>query len=82
MVYIELRCFVVLIVIDAVNTLITFFTRFTFMHFMAFGAVWAYYIPITFLCPMITFATFVAARNDQVVITVTYMPAYFKFPIH
>jgi len=82
MVYIDLRCFVLLIVVDAVNTSMIFFTCFTFMYFMALGAVWAYYIPKTFLCPMIIFATFVAARNAQIVITVTYMLAYFKFSVH
>ena len=82
MVYIDLRCFFVLKVVDAVNTSMAIFTCFTFMHFMALGAVWASYILQTFLCPMIKFATFVAARNAQIVITVTYMPASFKFSVH
>jgi len=70
MVYTDLRCFVVLIVVDAVNTSMIFFTCFTFMHCMALGIVWAY-IPETFLCPMIIFATFVAAHNTQIVTTLT-----------
>jgi hypothetical protein len=51
------------------------------MHCMGLGAVWAYYIPETFLCPVIVFATFVAARNTQIVTTVTYVPTYFKFSV-
>jgi hypothetical protein len=77
MVYTDMRCFIVLIVVDAVNTLMIFFTCVTFMHFMALGAVWAYYIPETFLCPVIVFATFVAARNAQIVTMATYVPSYF-----
>ena len=68
MVYIDLRCFFVLIVADAVNTSKIFITFLTFMHCMALEAVWAYYIPETFLYPVIVFATFVAARNAQIVI--------------
>ena len=82
MVDIDLRCFVVLIVVDAINTLIIFFVCLTFMHFMALSAMWAYYIPEAFLCPMIIFATFVAAHNAQIVTAVTYVPAYFKFSVH
>jgi hypothetical protein len=82
MVYTDLRCFVVLIVVDAVNTAMIFFTCFTFKHFTALGAVWANCIPKTFLCPMIIVATFVAARNAQTVVTVPYMPGYFKFSVH
>jgi len=77
MIYMDLRCFAVLIVVDAVNTLKTFFTCFTFMHFVALGAVWVYYVPYTFLCPVIVFATFVAACNAHIVTTVTYVPTYF-----
>jgi len=62
MVYIGLHCFVVLIVDDAVNISMIFFTCFTFICCMALGAVWAYYIPETFLCPVIVFATYVAQR--------------------
>jgi hypothetical protein len=75
MVDIDLRCFVVLIVVDAINTSIIFFASFTFMHFLALSAMWAYYIPKTFLWPMIIFAIFVAARNAQIVTAVTYVPA-------
>jgi hypothetical protein len=82
MVFIDLRCFIVLIVVDAINTSIVFFTCFTFMHFMTFGAVWAYILPIPFLCSMIVFATFVATSNAQIVVTVTYVPTYFEFPVH
>jgi len=72
----------VLIVVDAINTSMVFFICFTFMHFMALSAVWAYNIPEAFLCPMIVFATFVAARNAQTITAVTYVPAYFKFSVH
>ena len=81
MVYIKLLSFVVLIVIDAVNKSMIFFTFFTFLHCMALGTVWAYYLPKTFLCPVIAFATFVATRNAQVVTAVTYVPTYFKFSV-
>jgi hypothetical protein len=77
MVYIDLRCFVVLIVVDAVNASMIFFTYLTFMHSVALGAVWAYCIPETFLCPVIVFATFVAARNGHIVTAVTSVPTYF-----
>ena len=82
MVDIDLRCFVVLIVVDAINTSIIFFACFTFVHFMGLSAMWAYYIPEAFLCPIIIFATFVAACNAQLVTAVTYVPAYFKFSVH
>ena len=82
MVYSDLRCFVVLIVVDAVNTSMIFFTCLIFMHCMPLAAEWAYYIPKTFLCPEIAFATFVAARKAQIVTTVTYVPTYFKFSVH
>jgi len=49
---------------------------------MALGTVWAYYIPDTFLCPVIVFATFEEARNAQIVTTVTFVPTYFKFAVH
>jgi hypothetical protein len=81
MVFIDLRCFVVLVVY-AVNTSVIFLTCLTFMHFMALGTVWTYYIPETFLCPMIVFGTFVAVRNTQILITVAYMLAYFKFSVY
>jgi hypothetical protein len=48
---------------------------------MALGEAWAYYIPETLLCPVIIFAAFVAARNAQIVIAVTYVPPYFKFSV-
>ena len=82
MVFIDLCCFVVLITVEAVDTAMIFFTCFTFMHITILGAVWAQYIPETFLCPMIIFSIFVAPRNAQIVITVTYMLAYFKFSVH
>ena len=82
MVYSDLRCFVVLIVVYAVNTSVIFFTCLTFMHCMALGTVWAYYMPETFLCTVIVFATFVAVRNAQIVTIVTYVPTYFKFSVH
>jgi len=75
MVDIDLCCFVVLILVDAINTSIIFFACLTFMHCMALSAMWAYYIPKTFLYPMIIFATFVAARNAQIVTAVTYVLA-------
>ena len=81
MVLIDLRFFVLLIIVDAVNTAMISFTCFTFMHVMALGAVWAHYIPEILLCLKIIFAIFVAARNAQIVITVTYMLAYFKFSV-
>ena len=81
MVYIKLHSFVVLIVIDAVNISMIFFTCFTFLHCLALGAVWAYYLPKTFLCPMIVFATFVGMRDAQVVTAVTYVPTHFKFSV-
>ena len=82
MVYIDLHCFVVVIVVDAVNTSLIFFTCLTFMHCMALGAMWAYNIPETFLCPAKVFATILAARNAQIVTIVTYMPTHFKFSVH
>jgi hypothetical protein len=57
MVYIDLHCFV--LIVDTVNTSMIFFTYFTFMHCMALSAVWAYYIPETFLCLVTIFATFI-----------------------
>ena len=75
MVGIDLRCFVVLIAVDAINISIIFLACFTFMHFMVLNAVWAYYIPKTFLCPMIIFTTFVAACNAQIVTAITYVPS-------
>jgi hypothetical protein len=49
---------------------------------MTLGAVWAYVIPETLLCPVIVFATNVAARNAQIVTTVKYVPTYFQLPVH
>ena len=47
------------------------------MHFVALGAVWAYCLPETFLCPVIVFATHAAACNAHIVTSGTYMPTYF-----
>jgi hypothetical protein len=82
MVYVNLRFCVVLIIVDAVNASMDFFACFALLHGMALGAVRAYHSAVTFLGPMVIFAAFVAARNTQVVTTVAYMPAYFKFPLH
>jgi hypothetical protein len=80
--YIDLRCFVLLTVADALYTSKISFASFTFMHCVALSAVWSYCIPETFLYPTILFATFVAARNAQRVSTVMYVPTYFKFSVH
>jgi hypothetical protein len=82
MVYVDLRCCVVFIVVNAVNASMIFFICFAFLHGMVLGAMRAYHNPETFLGPVIIFATFVAVRNAQVVTTVKYMPAYFKFSVH
>jgi len=74
MVYIDLRCSIILIVLDAVHASMIFFTGFTFMHFVALDAVWAYYLPDTFLCPVIVFATFGADRNAHIITTIIYVP--------
>jgi hypothetical protein len=52
------------------------------MDFTALSAMGAYYFPEGFLCPMIVFATFVAARNAQIVTVVTYVPAQFEYFVH
>jgi len=82
MVCVNLRFCVVLIIVDAVNASIIFFACFALLQGMALGAMRAYHSPITFLGPKIIFAAFVAARNTQVVTTIAYMPAYFKFSVH
>ena len=82
MVYIELHFVLVFIIVDAVDRAMIFFTGFASMHFMVLGAVWASYLPRTFLCSMIVFTTFIAACNAQIVVAVIYMPPYFKFLAH
>jgi hypothetical protein len=52
------------------------------MHFMTLGAVSAYYLPITFLCSTILFATFVEMCNTQILITDTYVQTHFVFHAH
>ena len=70
MVYIEFRCSIKLIVIYAVNASMYFFTGFIFMHFVVLGAVWAYYLPDTFLSSVIVFDTYVDARNAHIITTI------------
>jgi hypothetical protein len=82
MVYVDLRCCVVFIVVNAVNASMIFFICFVFLHGMVLGAMRTYHNPETFLGPVIIFAAFVAARNVQVVTTVTYMQSYFNFSVH